>query len=140
MWTRFLLKPLLTHQLAAFLLLGLSGVANAETWTQLSPIQQQALAPLAHEWNALPAKRQQHYLALAKKYTTLPPEKQAAFIERLAKWNSLTPEQRHKAREKFTHFNNVPVEKKEAVKRMIKEKETGQNSGASSSAQTPSDH
>jgi len=40
--------------------------ANAETWSQLTPLQRQALAPLASEWDALPTNRQKHYLLLAK--------------------------------------------------------------------------
>jgi hypothetical protein len=116
------MKPIISIITIGMVLLMTSTLAEAEVWAQLTPIQREALAPLSQEWNSLPSKRQQHYLSLANGYATLTPPQKAAFTERLAKWHHLTPEQRQLAREKFKHFKKLPVEKREEVKRMIKEK------------------
>jgi hypothetical protein len=59
--------------IALALCLGLS-VANAQStkqnpaWEQLSPAQQQILAPIQGEWDKLDAPRKQKWIGITKRY------------------------------------------------------------------------
>lgn len=105
-------------------------VAYAQKWVELTPQQQQALAPLANEWNTMPEKRQQYLLKLAKHYPKLTPEKKELFHKQIVPWSKLTAEQRSRAREKHKALKNVPPEKREALKKMAQEQQV--NHAASS--------
>lgn len=110
--------------IAVFLLLCFAGVtANAATapWRSLSPVQQEALAPLAQQWDTLPEVQQLRLLKSAKRYSHLTPEQKQRFRNRLTAWSKLTPEQRKAAREKYRAFKKVPAEKQEQVKEMVKQ-------------------
>lgn len=108
------------------LLLGLllTPLSRAENWNDLTPAQQQLLAPLAQNWRSLDRSEQKSFTGIAKAYPDLSLDKQARLRKQISTWASLTPEQRHRAREKFTAFSKVPAEKREAVKRMVREQES----------------
>lgn len=95
--------------------------AVAGTWRSLTPVQQEALAPLAPEWDRLPAQQQQRLLKTSKHYPQLNSEQKQRFHERLVEWSKLTPQQREAARKKYRAFSNVPEEHRDQVKRMVKE-------------------
>ena len=99
--------------------------APHQLWTQLTPVQQEALQPLAAQWDSLPSKLQKNLLHAAKRYPKLTPEEKQRFQNRLDKWSKLTPEQRKRAREKFSAFSKVPPEQRKQVKQMVRQQEAG---------------
>ena len=72
------------------------------TWAELTPLQQQALAPLASSWNTTMSEAQKRkWLALSKNYSFLAPEDQATLNSRMNEWVALSPQQRAQARLNF---------------------------------------
>ncbi len=76
--------------------------ATGPAWSQLTPPQQQALAPLASSWNtgmSEPQKRK--WLEISKNYAALTPQAQATLNSRMNEWVTLSPQQRAQARLNF---------------------------------------
>lgn len=76
--------------------------ATGPAWSQLTPSQQQALAPLASSWNtgmSEPQKRK--WLEISKNYGGLTPQAQATLNSRMNEWVALSPQQRAQARLNF---------------------------------------
>ena len=72
------------------------------TWAELTPLQQQALAPLASSWNSTISEAQKRkWLAISKNYSSLPAEDQATLNSRMNEWVALSPQQRAQARLNF---------------------------------------
>ena len=86
-------------------------------WPQLTPEQQQILAPLANDWKNLDDRRRKKWLLLAKRYPKMKPEQQQRLQTQMQDWAKLTPEQRRVARENYKKLAKQPPEKREAVKR-----------------------
>ena len=82
-------------------------------WDQLTPEQQQILAPIRSEWDGFDAK----WLRIAKRYPKMSSREQARLQERMREWVSLTPEQRSAARSRFREFERLSPERKAAVRR-----------------------
>jgi hypothetical protein len=87
------------------------------SWAQLTPQQQQILAPIQTEWDGFDAKRKQKWLRVAKRYPKMSKSEQARLQKRMREWVSLTPEQRAAARSRFKEFERLSPERKEAVRR-----------------------
>ena len=122
-------------------LLGVPAYAATKPWSALTPMQQEALAPIAQQWDAMPDKQQKRLLATTKRYPQLTPAQKQLFLARLTEWSKLTPEQRNRAREKYKAFSKVPPDKREEVKRMVRQSEAEKMPAAAASGvtQTPSD-
>ena len=103
---------------------------SLKPWNQLSPIQQEALSPLASQWDSLPNKLQSHLLFSSKQYPTLTLEKKKLFISRLQAWSKLTPEQRERARQKYLAIKKLSAEKQAELRRAAIEK-ANKNAAAS---------
>jgi hypothetical protein len=83
------------------------------TWSELSPAEQQSLAPLAGTWRSLTEAHKRKWIALSENYPTMPPGEQARLHSRMAEWAALSPQQRTQARLNFAATQQVaPVEKK----------------------------
>jgi len=76
-------------------------VVAKPAWTELSPMQQQALAPLASSWNSISEAQKRKWLEISKNYPSLPPEGQANLHSRMNEWVALSPQQRAQARLNF---------------------------------------
>lgn len=83
-------------------------------WADLSPAQQQALAPLAPEWDKLDAFRKNKWLAIGNKYASMKPDEQQRVQERMRDWVRLTPEQRRTARESYARAKKLNADQKSA--------------------------
>lgn len=83
-------------------------------WTELSPAQQQALAPLAADWDKLDGARKKKWIELTKRYASLAPEQQARMQERMREWLKLTPEERRVARESYSRTKKLEPDQKSA--------------------------
>jgi len=85
------------------------------TWSDLSPAQREALAPLAKDWGTLDSDRKRKWLEVAAKYPNLSPEGKQKLHERMAEFSRLTPEQKKTARENFRRAYEVPAEQRQAT-------------------------
>lgn len=84
------------------------------TWTELTPQQQQSLAPLAGTWRVLGEAHKRKWLALSQNYPTMPPGEQARLHSRMAEWAALSPQQRTLARLNFAETQKVDPDDKRA--------------------------
>jgi hypothetical protein len=71
------------------------------SWLELTPTQQQALAPLALSWNTLSEVQKRKWLEISKNYAALPPEGRATLHSRMNEWVTLSHQQRAQARLNF---------------------------------------
>lgn len=83
-------------------------------WIELTPAQQQALAPLASEWDKLNSFRKNKWLAIGNKFTKMKPDEQQRVQERMRDWVKLTPEQRRLARESYARAKTLNPGQKSA--------------------------
>jgi hypothetical protein len=116
-------------------LLSFSAYAAKMPWTTLTPMQKEALAPIAQQWDTLPDKQQKRLLATTKRYPKLSPNEKQLFLTRLTDWSKLTPEQRDRAREKYKAFSKLAPEKREEVKKMVMQSEAEKMAAAASSVE-----
>lgn len=92
-------------------------------WSQLTPEQQQILAPLAGDWNNFDSTQRKKWLLTAKRYPKMKPEKQQRLQAQMQDWAKLTPEQRSIARENYKKLTKQPPEKREVVKQKWRERQ-----------------
>jgi hypothetical protein len=86
--------------------------ATKPLWTDLTPAQQQALAPLATEWDKLNSARKSKWLAIGNKYASMKPDEQQRVQARMRDWIKLTPEQRRIARESYARAKKLDPNQK----------------------------
>ncbi len=87
----------------------LSAVASSPRWSELSPNQQTALAPLAASWESLEAARKRKWMSVAQTYSQLAPAEQAKLQGRMAEWAALSPRDRAVARFNFAESKKLPA-------------------------------
>ena len=83
-------------------------------WSELTPAQQQALAPLAAEWDKVDTLRKKKWLEIGNKFASMKPDEQQRIQERMREWVKLTPEQRRVARESFARSKKLDADQKSA--------------------------
>lgn len=77
------------------------------TWAELTPPQQQALAPLTGTWRVLGEAHKRKWLALSENFATMPPAEQSRLHSRMTEWAALSPQQRTLARLNFAEAQKV---------------------------------
>jgi hypothetical protein len=93
-------------------------IVSKPSWAELTPMQQQALRPLASSWNTTISEAQKRkWLEISKNYPSLSPEEQATMHSRMNEWVTLSPQQRAQARLNFARTKELskqltPEEKK----------------------------
>ena len=111
------------------------------TWTELTPAQQQALAPLGASWNTLGEAHKRKWLAVSGNFPAMPPGEQARLHSRMAEWAALTPQQRIRARQNFFETQAVGVDDKkgkwEAYQALSPEEKRKLAAGAATARQVP---
>ena len=70
-------------------------------WSLLTPLQQQALKPLASQWDSISEGQKRKWLEISKNYPSLPPEDQTKMHSRMTDWVSLSAQERAQARFNF---------------------------------------
>ena len=78
------------------------------TWQQLTPAQQEVLAPLAADWAQFPAQKKRRHVNVADHYPSMTPAEQARVRERLPNWVELAPAQREEARKNMKKLLDLP--------------------------------
>ena len=76
-------------------------VSGKPLWSELTPLQQQALQPLAGSWGTISEAQKRKWLAVSKNYPSLPPDGQATMHGRMNEWVNLSSLQRAEARLNF---------------------------------------
>lgn len=83
-------------------------------WSELTPAQQQVLAPLAAQWGQLDNNHKVKWIAISNKYPSMTPEQQARLHDNITEWAKLTPEQHRLARESYAKAKKLNPEQKTA--------------------------
>ena len=77
-------------------------VTSGPSWSELTPMQQHALAPLALTWNTgISETQKRKWLEISRNFNALSHEDQATLNSRMNDWVSLSPQQRAQARLNF---------------------------------------
>ena len=84
------------------------------TWAELTPPQQEALAPLAGTWRSLGEAHKRKWLALSMNFSTMPPPEQARLHSRMTEWAALSVQQRNAARLNYAEARKVAPSEKRA--------------------------
>jgi hypothetical protein len=91
-----------------------AAVDRSPTWASLTPVQQQALAPLQRDWAGIDQSRKQKWLVIAARFPTLPADERKRVQERMTEWTHMTPAQRNSARLQFNEARQVSAEERQA--------------------------
>lgn len=83
-------------------------------WNALSPLQQQALKPLAARWNTIDEAQKRKWLAVSRNFGTMPAAEQAKLHSRMTEWVALSPKERTQARLNFAETKKLPADEKMA--------------------------
>jgi hypothetical protein len=101
--------------LAAAAMGGTNAVWAQALWSQLTPPQQAALAPLAEQWPQLNAEQQRNWMAVSRHYARMSPAERQMLQDRMTEWAALTPSQRNQARFNFNAIkSNLSAEDRRA--------------------------
>lgn len=90
-------------------------------WSELSPSQQQVLAPLQGEWDNFDSTRRKNWVSIADRYPTMKPAEQQRLKKRMQEWAQLTPEERRAAREQYQTLKKLPSRERKEVRQRWQE-------------------
>lgn len=85
-------------------------VQPGPAWAALSPLQRQALAPLAATWGSLSAGQQRKWLEVSRNYPALAVADQAKMHGRMSEWVALSARERSAARLNFAAASEIAKE------------------------------
>jgi hypothetical protein len=88
--------------------------ATKPLWNELSPAQQQALAPLAGTWDTVSVSQKRKWIALSKNFPMMSGAEQAKLHSRMTDWIALSPQQRTQARLNFGQTQQLAPKDKKA--------------------------
>jgi Protein of unknown function (DUF3106) len=83
-------------------------------WVDLTPAQQQALAPFSAKWNTFPREEKLSWVKLASRFGSMNPEQITKLQTRMRAWVELTPEQRVRARANYNLASKLPQDQRVA--------------------------
>jgi hypothetical protein len=83
-------------------------------WSELTPLQQQSLKPLAGNWLTIGEGQKRKWLAISQNYQSLPAAEKAKMHSRMAEWSSLSQQQRAQARLNFAQTQSLSPSDKAA--------------------------
>jgi hypothetical protein len=84
------------------------------SWTELTPAQQQALAPLSAKWDTVSEAQKRKWLAMSQNFPKLSAPEQATLHSRMSEWAALSPQQRTEARLNFGETKQLSPDDKKA--------------------------
>jgi hypothetical protein len=92
--------------------------AKADSWSQLSDPQRQALAPLESDWESIDATGRKKWLTIARNYPKMSPDAQQRAQLQMREWARTTPEQRRVARDSYSRLKALsPAERAELLEK-----------------------
>jgi len=85
------------------------------SWSELTFMQKQILAPLAATWPEMSATQRRKWMAIAGRYPALGPEKQQRLQKRMTAWARLSAAERQKARENYQKLQKLSPTRRQEV-------------------------
>ena len=102
---------------ALLALLPLAGqAAEAPTWAQLSPDQQQVLGALQFDFDALPPRRRDALAANAERVAQMPVAQRERVMANLQRWQSLNPKQRQRLQLQQERLRALPPQVRKHIR------------------------
>ena len=83
---------------------------SGPSWAELTPLQQQALKPLAVSWNTISEAQKRKWLEVSKNYPTFSSADQTTLHSRMNEWVALSPQQRAEARLNFAKTKELSTQ------------------------------
>jgi len=80
------------------------------SWSELSPAQKTALAPLAATWSTLLSAHKSKWIALVQKYPEMADADKERLHSRMVDWAALSPKDREVARLNFAETKKLPTD------------------------------
>ncbi|MBK1614771.1 hypothetical protein CKO44_14955 [Rubrivivax gelatinosus] len=87
---------------------------SGPTWSQLTPAQKQALAPLQKDWPAIDPTGKDRWLTVAARFPKMGEAERKRVQERMAAWTRLSPSERAQARLQFQQARQYSAEDRQA--------------------------
>lgn len=91
-----------------------AAAASGPAWSELTPAQQSALAPLRKDWPDIDATRKQKWLEIAGRFPSMPAEERQRIQQRMNEWARMTPDQRGRARLQFQEARQISPQQRQA--------------------------
>lgn len=95
---------------------GKTPVSTRPLWTELTPAQQQSLAPLSAHWNGLHPAQKRKWIALSRNFDSMSPEDQQVLHSRMTEWAALSAQERTRARLNFATVKRLAPEEERKAK------------------------
>lgn len=92
-----------------------SEAAGGPAWSDLSPAQQAALAPLKAHWQGIDANRKTKWIVVAQRFPAMPAAEQQRVQARMAEWAAMSPAERGRARQNFQELRSLPGPDRQAL-------------------------
>jgi hypothetical protein len=87
--------------------------ASGPGWSELTPAQRSALAPLKKDWPDIDASRKQKWLEIAARFPSMPAEERQRIQQRMNEWARMTPEERGRARLQFQEARQISPQQRQ---------------------------
>jgi hypothetical protein len=87
--------------------------ASGPAWSELTPAQQSALAPLKKDWPTIDASRKQKWLEIAARFPSMPAEERQRIQQRMNEWARMTPDERGRARLQFQEARQISPQQRQ---------------------------
>jgi hypothetical protein len=88
---------------------------NGPAWSQLTPAQRSALAPLQGEWAHIDAGGRQKWLDIAARFPSMPEAERQRVQTRMSEWTRLSPQERGTARLHFQEAKQLSPAERQAL-------------------------
>jgi hypothetical protein len=87
--------------------------ASGPAWSELTPAQRSALAPLKKDWPTIDASRKQKWLEIAARFPSMPAEERERIQQRMNEWARMTPDERGRARLQFQEARQISPQQRQ---------------------------
>lgn len=88
--------------------------AGGSAWSELTPAQRTALAPLEHQWGSIDAVRKEKWIGIAGRFPTMPADQRKRIQARMTEWAKLTPSERGQARLRYQELRKLTPQERQA--------------------------
>ena len=87
---------------------------GATAWSELTPAQRSALAPLEREWPTLGPERRAKWLQVAARFPTMSEAERGRAQARMTAWSDLSPQERGQARLRYQEVRSLAPQERQA--------------------------
>lgn len=91
-----------------------SAVKVGGAWSELTPAQRSALAPLEHEWASLGPERRAKWLQVAARFPSMSEAERERAQARMSAWSQLSPQERGQARLRSQEVRGLSAQERQA--------------------------